>query len=67
VTPSTYRGKPIGATVTGVADLVDGPTADLARALLSAKYPLLQGRLVPWMHKRKGFTTLHYELRLENH
>jgi uncharacterized protein len=66
VTPSTYRGKPVGATVSGVADLVDGPEADLARALLSAKYPLLQGRLVPWMHKRKGFATLHYELRLEN-
>jgi PPOX class probable F420-dependent enzyme len=66
VTASNYRGKPIGATVTGVADLIDGPEAERARALLTAKYPLLQGRLVPWFHKRKGFTTLHYELRLDN-
>jgi PPOX class probable F420-dependent enzyme len=67
VTPSNYRGKPVGATVTGVADLLTGPDDQRARALLAAKYPLLQGRLVPWMHKRKGFATLHYELRLESH
>jgi PPOX class probable F420-dependent enzyme len=67
VTPSNYRGKPAGATVAGVADLIDGPAGERAGALLAAKYPVLQGRLVPWMHKRKGFATLHYELRLENH
>jgi PPOX class probable F420-dependent enzyme len=67
VTPSNYRGKPTGATVAGVADLLAGADAERARALLAAKYPLLQARLVPWMHKRKGWATLHYELRLETH
>jgi PPOX class probable F420-dependent enzyme len=67
VTPSTFRGKPAGPTVTGVADLLGGADDARARALLAAKYPLLQGRLVPWMHKRKGWTTLHYELQLEPH
>lgn len=62
VTPSDYRGKPTGATLTGVATLLAGPDAARARALLAAKYPLLQGRLVPWMHRLKGWTTLHYEL-----
>jgi PPOX class probable F420-dependent enzyme len=66
VTPSTYRGKPTGATVAGVADLLRGDDDTRARALLAAKYPLLQGRLVPWMHKRKGWATLHYELQLES-
>jgi len=64
VSPSTMRGRPTGPTRTGTADLVDGADAARARALLAAKYPLLQARLVPWMHRRKGWTTLHYELRL---
>jgi uncharacterized protein len=67
VTPSNYRGKTSGATMAGVADLLSGDEDARVRALLAAKYPLLQGRLVPWMHKRKGWATLHYELRLESH
>ena len=34
------------------------------RALLATKYPWLQGRMVPAMHRRKGWQTLHYELEL---
>jgi PPOX class probable F420-dependent enzyme len=67
VTPSNYRGKRTGATVTGVADLLGGDDDARVRKLLAAKYPLLQGRLVPWAHKRKGYVTLHYELQLEPH
>lgn len=62
VTASSFRGKPHGPTVTGRARLLDGEEAAHARALLAARFPLLHRRLVPWMHRRKGWTTLHYEL-----
>ena len=62
VTPSDYRGRPTGATVTGTARLLGPAEAQPVRSLLAAKYPVLQGRLVPAMHRWKGWTTLHYEL-----
>jgi len=65
VTPSNYRGKPRGATGTGTARLLGAEEAQPVWALLAAKYPILQGRLVPAMHRRKGWTTLHYELTLD--
>jgi len=65
VAPCTLRGKPTGPSVPGTARLLDEAGAAPVRAALKAKYPLLQGRIVPAMHKRKGWTTLHYELTLE--
>jgi hypothetical protein len=50
--------------VTGRARLLDDDEAIRVRALLAAKYPWLQGRMVPAMHRRKGWRTLHYELEL---
>ena len=64
VAPSTMRGRPTGPSVTGVARLLDDDEADRVRALLAAKYPWLHGRMVPAMHRRKGWRTLHYELEL---
>ena len=64
VGPSTLRGRPTGPIVSGAARLLDGDDAARARALLAAKYPLLHGRLVPAMHRRKHWRTLHYELEL---
>ena len=49
------------------ATLLHGPEAERAAALLAAKYPLLHGRLVPAIHRRKGWTTQHYESTLESH
>ena len=65
VAPSTMRGKPTGPSVAGTARLLDDAEVTRVRALLAAKYPILQRRLVPWMHARKGWTTLHYELTLD--
>ena len=62
--PSTFRGKPTGPKVTGTARLLDDGEAARVRELLAAKYPWLHGRLVPAVHRRKGWTTLHYELEL---
>ncbi len=64
VAPSTLRGRPTGPRVTGTARLLDDDEAVRARALLARKYPWLHGRLVPLMHRRKGWRTLHYELEL---
>jgi hypothetical protein len=56
-----------GSRVAGMARLLDVDSAEAGRAalLLARKQPLLQGRLVPAMHRRKGCPTLFYELTLE--
>jgi PPOX class probable F420-dependent enzyme len=60
VAPSTIRGRATGPAVAGQAVLLDGADADRARDLLARKHPILHGWLVPWMHRRKGWSTLHY-------
>ncbi|MFI5892561.1 PPOX class F420-dependent oxidoreductase [Actinoplanes sp. NPDC051513] len=67
IAPCTYRGRVTGSRVAGRATLLGGESSDASRAaaLLARKHPLLQGRLVPAFHKRKGLTTLFYELTLE--
>jgi PPOX class probable F420-dependent enzyme len=62
VAPSTLRGKPKGAAVPATAILLNGSDAERARAALARRHPLLHGWLVPMIHRRKGWTTLHYEL-----
>ena len=64
VAPSTFRGRPTGPLMPGTARLLDDDEAARVRELLAAKYPWLHGRLVPWIHRRKGWRTLHYELEL---
>jgi hypothetical protein len=59
------RGRVTGARVAGRATLLDEACAPRVQALLARKHPLLQGRLVPAFHKRKGLRTLFYELTLE--
>jgi uncharacterized protein len=65
VAPATLRGRPVGPVATGRVRLLQGEEAEHARAVLARRFPLLHGRLVPWMHRRKGWTTLHYELVLD--
>jgi hypothetical protein len=67
VAPSTMRGRPTGAHVAGRATLLaeGGAVAKRAEMLLARKHPLLHGRLVPAMHRAKGYRTLYYELTLE--
>jgi len=64
VAPSNVLGRPTGPSVPGTARLLDDDEAARVRVLLAEKYPLLQGRMVPAVHKRKGWQTLHYELEL---
>jgi PPOX class probable F420-dependent enzyme len=67
VTPCSMWGRPHGQTTAGRATLLHPGSveAERAAALLARKHPLLQGRLVPAAHQRKGFRTLYYELTLE--
>ncbi len=60
--PSTFRGTPTGATVRARARLLDGDEARTAARLLSRKYPVLHGLVVPLAHRIMRTPTLHYEL-----
>jgi PPOX class probable F420-dependent enzyme len=59
---STFRGKPTGPVVEGRVRVLDGAEAEHARELLAARFPLLHGKMVPWMHRRRGWATVHYEV-----
>lgn len=63
---TTVRGRPTGPARTATAHRVTGASEERARDLLVRKYPLLHGHVVPWQHRRRGWTTLHYELRLDD-
>lgn len=62
VAPSTLRGRPTGREVQARARLLAGDEDRTAARLLSRKYPLLHGVLVPLSHKVMRTQTLHYEL-----
>jgi uncharacterized protein len=59
---STFRGRPTGPVVEGRVRVLDGAQARHASELLAQRFPLLHGRMVPWMHRRKGWATVHYEV-----
>lgn len=62
VAPSRLSGKPTGPEVTGRARLLHGAEEQRARRLLAARFPVLHRYLVPWYHRLRGWTTVHYEL-----
>jgi PPOX class probable F420-dependent enzyme len=62
IAPSTVRGTPTGPAIHARARLLGGDEAQHAAQALARKHPLLHGLLVPWFHRLRGYTTLHYEL-----
>ncbi|MCU1374029.1 MAG: pyridoxamine 5-phosphate oxidase-related, FMN-binding protein [Actinomycetia bacterium] len=64
VAPCTLRGRVTGPTVAARARILGGDEADRARELLGRRWPLVHGHLIPWCHRRKGWTTVHLELTL---
>jgi uncharacterized protein len=62
IAPCTARGKPTGPHQRVTALPISGPDAAEAAKALAAKYPVLQGLLVPAFHRLTGKTTVHYEL-----
>ena len=65
VAPSTVRGKPTGPAIRARARRLDDAESRHAARLLARKNPLLQGILVPLIHRtnrsRYG-STVHFEL-----
>lgn len=59
--PCRLTGKPTGPEVPGRARRLDGEEDQHARQLLAAKFPVLHRFLVPWYHRMRGLTTVHYE------
>jgi PPOX class probable F420-dependent enzyme len=62
IAPSTFRGRPLGRPILAEAHLLHGPASERAARLLARKHPLLHGRLIPWYHRRRDWTTQHYRL-----
>ncbi len=62
VAACTTRGKPAGPQRQATARLLAGPEAAVAAGAIAAKYPILQGVLVPAFHRLTKKTTVHYEL-----
>lgn len=62
VTPSTVRGKATGAGLQAHATLLQGEQARIAARALARRHRVLQGILVPTMHRIMRYQTMHYEL-----
>ena len=62
IAPSTFRGTPTGPAVRAHARVLSGDESAHAGQLLAHKHPILQGMLVPLMHRLRGNTTMHIEL-----
>jgi len=62
IAPSTIRGRPTGPAIPARAYLLDGEASDRAARLLARRHPVLHGRLIPWYHRRRGWTTQQYRL-----
>lgn len=62
VAPSNIRGRPRGPALPARAYLLDDEASDRAARLLASEHPILHGRLIPWYHRRRGWTTQQYRL-----
>ncbi len=62
VAPCSSRGRGRGPAVRASAVLLDGEASEQAAGLLANKHPVLHRRLIPWYHRRRGWTTQQYRL-----
>jgi PPOX class probable F420-dependent enzyme len=62
VAPCSSRGHSRGPGVRGTAVLLDGEASEKAAWALANKHPILHGRLIPWYHRRRGWTTQQYRV-----
>ena len=62
IAPATFFGRPTGSAIAATARVLEGDESTEAGRAIATKYPLLQGRLVPWYHRRKGYRTTHLAL-----
>jgi uncharacterized protein len=62
VAAATRRGRPLGPAIAAQAHLLQGDESEQAARMLARKYPILHGHLIPWVHRRRGWTTQQYQL-----
>ena len=62
VAPSSIRGRARGPAFPAEAHLLTGADSDHAARLIAARHPVLHGRLIPWVHRRRGWVTQQYRL-----
>jgi PPOX class probable F420-dependent enzyme len=62
VAPATIRGRPTGEPISAQSRLLEGAEAKHAARAIARRQPLLQGVLVPLVHRVMRYRTLHYEL-----
>lgn len=62
VAPATVRGRPTGPPIEAEAYLLSGDESAQAARRLAERHPLVHGHLVPWLHRRRGWTTQQYRL-----
>jgi PPOX class probable F420-dependent enzyme len=62
IAPATVTGKPRGEAMGATARLLSGAEAEHAAGLVARRQRVLQGILVPLLHRAKRYRTLHYEL-----
>jgi uncharacterized protein len=62
IAPATFRGRLLGPAIKASARLLDGAESQEAARMLAARHPILHGRLIPWYHRRRGWTTQQYLL-----
>ncbi|MBC3194872.1 PPOX class F420-dependent oxidoreductase [Pseudonocardia sp. C8] len=60
--PCTWFGRPTGPPVQAVTRRLDGAESAHAARLIGRKHPVLQGVVVPLIHRLLRTETLHYEL-----
>ena len=65
VAPSTVRGRPRGDAIAARVRLLDGEEAASAARAIGRRQRILQGLLVPALHRLMRYRTLHYELTPE--
>jgi uncharacterized protein len=63
IAPSTFRGQPLGPPIRAEAHLLEGKASERAARMLAQKHPILHGRIIPWYHRRRGWTTQQYRLQ----
>jgi uncharacterized protein len=62
IAPATVRGRLLGPAIKASARLLHGAESQEAATMLAARHPILHGRLIPWYHRRRGWTTQQYLL-----
>jgi uncharacterized protein len=65
IAPCTARGRPTGASIPALARPLEGGEAKAAGRALRRRHPMLQGVVVPLVHRLMRCGTAHFELRVD--